>query len=272
MATFKDLQNLGAANGEKKMPVLFVGHGNPMYGIEENDFTRGWKKAIENVPKPTAILVVSAHWQTRGTRITAMPKPRVIHDFGGFPQALFEAQYDAKGNPELAREVAENLKQSLIELDEKDWGLDHGSWTILRHMYPNADVPVLQLSLDYTKPAAWHYEMAKQLSFLREKGVLIIGSGNMVHNLRRLDFGSRTVMEWANSANEIFKDLILAGEHDKLIRYENLGTEVALSIPTPEHYLPLLYSLALKTEDEPLEIFNDAIDLGAISMTSVKIG
>jgi 4,5-DOPA dioxygenase extradiol len=242
-----------------------------MYGIEENDFTRGWQKAVVNVPKPKAILVVSAHWETRGTRITAMPKPRVIYDFGGFPRSLFEAKYAAAGSPEIAKEVAENLKQQLIELDEA-WGLDHGSWTILRHLYPDADVPVLQLSLDYTKPAVWHYELAKQLEFLRNRGVLVIGSGNMVHNLRLINFRATQSLEWAESANKKFKDLISTGEHEKLIRYDNLGNDIALSVPTAEHFLPLLYALALKKEDEPVEIFNDAIDLGTISMTSVKIG
>lgn len=255
-----------------RMPVLFIGHGNPMYGIEENDFTRGWRKAVENEPTPRAILVVSAHWETRGTRITSMPKPRVIYDFGGFPPALFQAQYPASGSPEIAAEVAENLKQKLIELDET-WGLDHGTWTILRHLYPQADVPVLQLSLDYTKPPSYHYELAKDLAFLRERGVLLIGSGNMVHNLRRINFRAPDQgLEWANSANEIFKNLISAGEHDKLIKYEKLGSEIALAVPTPEHYLPLLYALALKNEGEAIEIFNDAVDLGSISMTSVKVG
>ena len=254
-----------------KMPVLFIGHGNPMFGIEENDFTRGWRKAVENVPKPRAIVVVSAHWETRGTMITAMPQPPVIYDFGGFPKALFEAQYNALGSPDVAKDVAGNLKQKLIELDETR-GLDHGTWTILRHLYPNADVPVLQLSLDRTKPAIWHYELAKELTYLRRKGVLLIGSGNMVHNLRLVNFRAAQPLEWAESANKKFKDLISAGEHDKLIEYENLGSEVALSVPTAEHYLPLLYALALKREDEPVEIFNDAIDLGSVSMTSVRIG
>ena len=242
-----------------------------MYGIEENDFTRGWRKTIENVPKPKAILVISAHWETRGTKITVMPKPRVIYDFGGFPRELFEAKYDASGNPEIAEDIAENLKHKLIELDET-WGLDHGSWTILRHLYPNADVPVLQMSLDYTKPAAFHYELSKELAFLREKGVLIIGSGNMVHNLRLINFHGERTHEWAESANKKFVDLISANEHDKLIKYETLGKDVALAVPTAEHFLPLLYTLALKNEDEPVEFFNNAIDLAAISMTSVRIG
>jgi 4,5-DOPA dioxygenase extradiol len=265
----RELKNLPQT--ENRMPVLFIGHGSPMYGIEENDFTRGWRKSIENLPKPKAILVVSAHWETRGTRVTSMPKPRVIYDFGGFPQALFEAKYAASGSPEIAKEVAENLKQRLIELDES-WGLDHGTWTVLRHLYPNADVPVLQLSIDYTKPAIRHYELAKELSFLRDRGVLIIGSGNMVHNLRQINFRAAASHDWARSANEKFKDLILRGEHDKLIRYENLGNDAALAVPTAEHYLPLVYALALKNEGETIELFNDAIDLGSISMTSVKIG
>lgn len=255
------------------MPVLFIGHGNPMYGIEENDYTRGWRKAAEKIPKPKAILVVSAHWETRGTQVTAMPKPRVIYDFYGFPQKLFEAKYEAAGSPEIAREIAENLKEKLIALDESNWGLDHGAWTILRHLYPSSDVPVLQLSLDYTKPADWHFEFAKELSFLRERGVLVIGSGNIVHNLRQINFRAPNQgADWAIAANEILKDLILSGEQAKLIKYEDLGNEVALAIPTAEHYLPLLYALALKTNGEPIEIINDAIDLGSISMTSVKIG
>jgi 4,5-DOPA dioxygenase extradiol len=264
-----ELKNLPQTGS--RMPVLFIGHGNPMYGIEENDFTRGWQKSIENVPRPKAILVVSAHWETRGTRITAMPAPRVIYDFGGFPQALFEAKYAASGSPEIAKEVAENLKQRLIELDET-WGLDHGTWTVLRHLFPDADVPVLQLSIDFTKPAIWHYELAKELSFLRDRGVLIIGSGNIVHNLRQINFRAPQSLDWALAANEKFKDLILKGEHDKLIKYESLGNDVSMAVPTAEHYLPMLYALALKTEGEPLVIFNDAIDLGSISMTSVKIG
>ncbi|HEX8366966.1 MAG TPA: 4,5-DOPA dioxygenase extradiol [Pyrinomonadaceae bacterium] len=270
MKAISELKNLPQT--KTRMPVLFIGHGNPMYGIEENDFTRGWRKAIEDVPQPKAIIVVSAHWETRGTRITAMPKPRVIYDFGGFPQKLFEAQYPASGSPEIAFEVAENLKRKLIELDES-WGLDHGTWTVLRHLYPNADVPVLQLSLDYTKPASFHYELARDLAFLRERGILIIGSGNMVHNLRRINFrATNQGLDWAHEANEIFKNLISANEHDKLIKYENLGSQIAQAVPTAEHYLPLLYALALQTPGEPVEIFNDAVDLGSISMTSVKIG
>ena len=269
MKTIRDLQNLNKTGN--KMPVLFIGHGSPMNGIENNQFTESWKKSVENVPKPNALLVVSAHWETLETKITAMPKPRTIHDFGGFPQALFEAKYDAVGNPELAKEIAENLKQQFIELDEM-WGLDHGTWTILKHLYPNADIPVLQLSLNRLQTPNQHYELAKELTFLRNRGVLIIGSGNMVHNLRQINFAKDGGYNWADSANKTFKDLILSGAHDKLIKYESLGRDVALSVPTAEHYLPLLYVLGLKKGDEAIEIFNDSVDLGSISMTSVKIG
>lgn len=266
------LRDLEKINGNAaRMPVLFIGHGNPMYGIEENDFTCGWRKAVGSVPPPKAIIVVSAHWETRGTHLTAMRKPRTIYDFYGFPPELFAAKYEAAGNPELAKDVAENLKNRLIELDE-NWGLDHGSWTILRHLYPQADVPVLQLSLDYGKSPRAHYELAGELKYLREKDVLIIGSGNIVHNLRMINFRSSSSYDWAISANNKFKDLILAREHDKLIRYETLGSDAALAIPSAEHFLPLLYTLALTDENDTVEIFNDAIDLSSISMTSVKIG
>lgn len=253
------------------MPVLFIGHGSPMNGIEKNQYTNGWVNAIQNVPKPAAIVVVSAHWETYGTKVTAQAKPQTIHDFYGFPQALFDIHYRAAGKTELAQEIADELKDKLIELDE-NWGYDHGSWTILRHLYPNADVPVLQLSLNRLHTPREHYELAKELSFLRRKGVLIIGSGNMVHNLRQVNFRQAGGHSWANEADETFKNLIVTGEHDKLINFNDLGNSVALSIPTPEHYLPLLYTLALQETGEPIEIFNDSVDLGSISMTSVKIG
>lgn len=268
-ALIGDLENLKETG--TLMPVLFIGHGSPMNGIEDNRFTEGWKKAVENVPQPTAIIVVSAHWETNGTRVTAQAKPLVIYDFGGFPKALYEAQYSAPGDPELAAELAEKLKRKLIELDET-WGLDHGTWTILRHLYPKADIPVLQLSLNRRQTPREHYELGKELEFLRKKGVLIIGSGNMVHNLRRLNFQQTGGYDWANEANETFINLIRAGDFDRLIDYQALGAGVAFSVPTPEHYLPLLYVLALRKENEPVGIFNDSVDLGSISMTSVKIG
>ncbi|MEZ5426113.1 MAG: 4,5-DOPA dioxygenase extradiol [Pyrinomonadaceae bacterium] len=254
-----------------KMPVLFIGHGNPMYGIQENQYTKGWKNAVGNIPRPRAVLVISAHWETSGTRITAGPKPRTIHDFYGFPPELYEVRYDAPGDPRLASEVAGRLNPGPVWLDYQ-WGLDHGAWTVLRKLFPEADVPVLQMSLDRRKDPASHFEMAGDLDFLRRRGVLIIGSGNMVHNLRMIDFRDSQPQDWAVNANQRFKEMILAGEFDKLLHYDKLGKDVSLAVPTAEHFLPLLYALALKRGDDPVEIFNDGIDLGSISMTSLRIG
>ncbi len=238
-----------------------------MYAVTENSFTRRWKHLGQILPRPKAILVISAHWETFETFVTSMPKPRIIYDFYGFPAQLFEAKYEAVGEPKLARQMAETLS---LRLDE-NWGLDHGSWAILRHFYPKADIPVLQLSLDRLKTAAEHYEFAKGLLFLRQKGVLIIGSGNLVHNLRLANFRNQSGDEWAISANEILKQLILSDDHESLINYQNLGKEVALAVPTPEHYLPLLYVLALKISGEKIEIFNDVVELSSLSMTSLTI-
>lgn len=251
-------------------PTLFVGHGNPMYAIEQNGFTETWKNLGETLPKPEAILVVSAHWETVGTFVTAMPNPPTIHDFYGFPQALFDVNYNAPGSPELAKEIVSKIKKRKVESDHK-WGLDHGTWSVLKHIYPKADVPIVQLSLDRTKSASWHYELSQELQFLREKNVLIIGSGNIVHNLRLVNFRNKAGDEWANSANETLKKLILADEHESLINYQNLGEEIRLAIPTPEHYLPLLYVLGLKNENKKIEFFNDVVELGSLSMTSFKI-
>ena len=252
-------------------PTLFVGHGNPMYAIEQNRFTETWKTLGETLPKPEAILVISAHWETVGTFVTAMPNPPTIHDFYGFPQALFNVNYNALGSPELAEEIVSKITKTKVELDHK-WGLDHGTWSVLKHIYPKAEVPIVQLSLDRTKPASWHYELSHELQFLREKNVLIIGSGNIVHNLRLVNFRNKSGDEWATTANETLKELILADEHESLANYQNLGDEVRLAIPTPEHYLPLLYVLGLKNENEKIEFFNDVVELGSLSMTSVRIG
>ncbi|MBL7769763.1 MAG: 4,5-DOPA dioxygenase extradiol [Flavipsychrobacter sp.] len=256
------------------MPVLFIGHGSPMNGIQDTEFSRRWTKMATEIPAPKAVLVVSAHWFTRGTKITAMDFPRTIHDFGGFPDELFAVQYPAPGHPQLATETAGLISSTQVELDH-DWGLDHGAWTIIRHMYPDASIPVLQLSIDYTKDGRFHYELAKELVALRKKGVLIVGSGNMVHNLRmvawsRLDdpgFG----YDWAIAANEQFKSLIVSGNHKALMEYGSLGREVQLAIPTPEHYLPLLYSLALQGPADKVDFFNDQLVGGSLTMTSVKI-
>lgn len=247
--------------------LLFVGHGNPMYAIEENNFTQTWQNLGKNLSKPKAIVVISAHWETVGTFVTAMEKPRTIHDFYGFPPELVAVQYNAPGNPDLAKEIS---VQTGIELDE-NWGLDHGTWSVLKHLFPKADIPVLQISLDRTKTALEHYDFAKKLKFLRHENVLIIGSGNIVHNLRMVNFRNNFGDEWANSANEILKELVVNDEHTQLINYQKLGSEVQLAIPTPEHFLPLLYVLALKNEGEKIEIFNDAVELGSISMASFNV-
>lgn len=255
------------------MPVLFVGHGSPMNGIEDNEFSRKWASMAQNIPVPTAVLVVSAHWFTKGTHITAMDFPRTIHDFGGFPQALFDVVYPAPGDPELAVETAGLIQSTSVGLDH-DWGLDHGAWTIVRHMYPEANIPILQLSIDYTKDAGYHYELAKELQLLRKKGVLIMGSGNMVHNLRMMSWQmiNGGGYDWALQMNDKFKSLILNNEHQPLMNYQSLGKEAMLAIPTPEHYLPLMYTLGLKKENEEVSLFNDKAVGGSLTMTSVKIG
>lgn len=279
MNNLSDFNNFTAhlPKQEKLMPVLFIGHGSPMNGIEDNEFSQRWQKMAQEIPTPKAVLVISAHWLSRGTRITAMDFPSTIHDFGGFPQALFEVEYPAPGNRVLAEETAGLIKSAAtpVEMDH-DWGLDHGTWTVVKHMYPKADIPVLQLSLDNTKPPQYHYEMAKDLSDLRKKGILIIGSGNMVHNLRMLAWDKISEpgfgFDWAMELNEIFKKHISEGNHFPLINYSGLGTAANLAIPTPEHYLPLLYCLALRGNKDEVSFFNDKAVAGSLTMTSVKIG
>jgi 4,5-DOPA dioxygenase extradiol len=260
---------------DSTMPVLFIGHGSPMNGILDTNFSRQWKEIAESIPTPKAVLVVSAHWLSRGTKITAMDFPKTIHDFGGFPKELYEVQYPAPGNPALARETAELIKSTKVELNH-DWGLDHGTWTIVRHMYPDAKIPVLQLSIDYTKSHQYHYDLAKELLSLRKKGVLIIGSGNMVHNLGMAAFDKINeegyAYEWATEINTKFKELISKGDHQALINYEKLGKSALLAIPTPEHYWPLLYTLGLKNSKDSISFFNDKAVAGSLTMTSVKIG
>ncbi|MDD4921639.1 MAG: 4,5-DOPA dioxygenase extradiol [Bacteroidales bacterium] len=255
-----------------QMPLLFLGHGSPMNAIEENDFVTGFRNMGKSIPKPKAILCVSAHWETRGTAVTAMEKPLTIHDFGGFPKALFDVQYPAPGSPELAAEVKSLVSKTEIDLD-RQWGLDHGAWSVIRHLYPNADIPVIQMSLDHDKTPEYHYELAKELSSLRNKGVLIIGSGNMVHNLRLVDWKNPdNGYDWAETASDLLKKLITGGDHQALIHYHLLGKEIQWSVPTPEHYLPMLYILGLKQEEEPMTFFNDKVVLGSMSMTSFKVG
>jgi len=256
----------------EKMPVLFVGHGSPMNAIETNEFSLEWQKLGKSLPKPNAILCISAHWETKGTFVTAMEKPQTIHDFGGFPQALFDVQYPAPGSPELADKTRGIVNKTKVGLDEK-WGLDHGAWSVIRIMYPGADIPVIQMSLDYYQNPQYHYDLGRELSALRQKGVMVIGSGNMVHNLRAVDWGKPNQgFDWAIEASSKFKKLIMDNDHKQLINYKLLGREVELSVPTPEHYLPLLYALALKTENEKVSFFNDKCVMGSLNMTSVRIG
>lgn len=246
-----------------------------MNGIEDNEFSQRWKAMAREIPLPKAVLVISAHWLSKGTKITAMDFPKTIHDFGGFPQELFDVQYPAPGDAALARETAALFSSVPVELDH-DWGLDHGAWTVVRHMYPEANIPVLQLSIDYTKGPEYHYALSRELYALRKKGVLIIGSGNMVHNLRMVAWNrlneSEFGYDWALQMNEQFKTLIAEGRHDQLIHYEKLGPEALLSIPTPEHYWPLLYTLGLKGKKDGVAFFNDRAVGGSLTMTSVKFG
>ncbi len=258
---------------DEKMPVLFIGHGSPMNGIEQNEFSLEWEKAGKDLQIPKAILVVSAHWLTKGTHITAMDFPKTIHDFGGFPEELYKIQYPAPGDRQLAEETKELIKSTSAGLNH-DWGLDHGSWTVVRRMYPEAKIPVLQLSIDYSKPASYHYNLAKELSALRKKGVLIIGSGNMVHNLGMIAWDKLEKpgygYDWAIEMHELFRKKISDGDHDALINYESLSKSARLAIPTPDHYYPLMYILGLQEKNETPTFFNDKLVGGSLNMTSVK--
>ncbi|MFI0430054.1 4,5-DOPA dioxygenase extradiol [Mariniflexile sp. HMF6888] len=270
----RDLNKITSTLGTtKKMPVLFLGHGSPMNAIEENEFIASFRQLGKELVKPHAILCVSAHWETQGTFVTAMQNPLTIHDFGGFPQALFDVQYPAPGSPELAKETKRIITKTKVELDDK-WGLDHGAWSVIKHLYPNANIPVIQMSIDYSKPPQYHYELAKELASLRQKGVLIIGSGNMVHNLRLVAWNKLNdafAFDWAIEANEKMKQYILEDNHKNLIHFKNEGKAFDLAIPTPEHYLPLIYTLALKEKNETVSIFNDKPVGGSLTMTSIKI-
>lgn len=258
-----------------KLPVLFIGHGSPMNGIEVNQFSSQWRSMGENIPQPKAVLVVSAHWLTKGTHVTAMSQPKTIHDFGGFPKALYDVQYPAPGKPELATEISQLIQSTHVGLDH-DWGLDHGAWTVVKWMYPEANIPVLQLSIDYNQPAEYHYALAKQLASLRKKGVLILGSGNMVHNLRMVSWEHLQTdnygFDWAIEMHELFNQKILNGDHQALIHYESLSRSAKLAVPTPDHYFPLIYTLGLQDkQDEPF-LFNNKLVGGSLNMTSVKFG
>jgi 4,5-DOPA dioxygenase extradiol len=265
---------LDSLSKKEQMPILFIGHGSPMNAIENNEYTEGWRSIATTIPKPEIILCISAHWETPGTHVTSMEKPRTIHDFGGFPPRLYEIQYPAPGSPGMAAETKRIIRQADVGLDHR-WGLDHGCWSVVKHMYPEADIPVLQMSLDFRKPPEYHYELGKELAPLRSKGVLIIGSGNIVHNLGMVAWDKMDKAEygfdWAVEANEKMKRFILSDDHKSLIDYKAQGHSFSLAIPTPEHFLPLLYILALKNKGENVAIFNDKAVMGSLTMTSIKI-
>ena len=254
------------------MPVIFFGHGSPMNAIEHTRYSDGWRRLGESVPKPKAILAVSAHWYTRGTAVTAMDKPRTIHDFGGFPKALFEVQYPAPGDLTLSERVRHLLAPVEVNFDES-WGLDHGTWSVLVHAFPGANIPVVQLSIDGTKPPNFHYEMAKNLAPLRDKGVLVIGSGNVVHNLGRIQWAEDAKpYDWAVRFNDEVRRYLATHEHEPLMNYKAQGEDAQLSVPTPEHYLPLLYVIAQQDENEAISFPIDGIEYGSIGMLTAVVG
>jgi 4,5-DOPA dioxygenase extradiol len=276
-ATFMSLVNLKSIADslielETQMPVLFIGHGSPMNAIEDNEFTKAWKDLAKKIERPKAILFISAHWLTNGSFVSNAINPETIHDFGGFPEELFAAQYPSPGAPEIAEDITHLVDSPKIQLDPT-WGLDHGAWSIAKPMYPEANIPTFQLSINYHQPAQYHYDLAAQLISLRKKGVLIIGSGNMVHNLGRVNFQQpETGEDWAIEINELFKAKIVDRDHQALMNYEKLHPSIKLAIPTPDHYFPLMYSLGLQQPTDEITIFNDKAIYGSLTMTSIKIG
>jgi 4,5-DOPA dioxygenase extradiol len=262
-----------AMTDKARMPVLFFGHGNPMNALRSNAYTEAWAEIGRSLPRPEAILAVSAHWYLPATAVTAMARPRTIHDFGGFPRELYDVQYPVPGSPVLAQRVKQLLAPIAVELDQ-DWGLDHGTWSVLVHAFPGADVPVVQLSLDETQPPHVHYELGRRLAPLRDEGVLVIGSGNLVHNLHTYAWGHHAAepYDWAVRFEEKARGLMSSGDVTPLVDYERLGADARLSAPTPEHYLPLLYVLALRRADEAVTFPVTGIDGGSVSMLSVRIG
>lgn len=275
MSSLNSLQTLlDKFPNTETLPTLFLGHGNPMNAIEENEFVAGFREIAGTMPRPNAILCISAHWYIRGTRVTAMEMPRTIHDFGGFPTELYEVQYPAPGSPDLANVTKEVLLPAVVESDYQ-WGLDHGAWSVIKHLYPKADIPVIQMSIDYSKPAQYHFELAQRLIKLRDKGVLIIGSGNIVHNLRLVDWKNLSKdnygYDWAIEARENLNNYLLQGDYKSLINYEKQNKAIQLAIPTPDHYLPLIYTIGLQRQNESVTLFNDKLLGGSLSMTSVRV-
>lgn len=255
---------------ELRMPVLFVGHGSPMNAIEDNEFSRGWVEAARALPRPKAILCISAHWETRGLGVTAMERPRTIHDFGGFPPELYAKQYPAPGSPWLAQRVGEVVQAAPVMPDQR-WGLDHGTWSVLCRMYPAADIPVVQLSLDRSQGPDFHFQLGCELQALRDEGVLILGSGNVVHNLRLVVWKGQPY-DWAVEFDAQVRQWIVDGENDPLIHYEAQGRAAALSINSAEHYLPLLYVLGARSAGEPVSFFNEKLEAGSLSMRCIRVG
>ncbi len=255
------------------MPVIFLGHGNPINAIQDNDYTKAWARIGAEIPRPEAILSVSAHWYVPETAVTAMPAPRTIHDFGGFPEELYQVQYPAPGAPAHANRIRDLLSSSPVNLDYQ-WGLDHGTWSVLCHIYPDADIPVVQLSIDWTKPPEFHYKIGKMLAPLREKGILILGSGNLVHNLHAYSWSGHPVepFDWAVRFEKRVKEFLLNADDEPLINYMALGKDAMLSIPTPDHYLPLLYVVGCRKEGEEVSFPVKGFDGGSVSMLSVQIG
>jgi 4,5-DOPA dioxygenase extradiol len=273
MSTLSALSALGnVLSPSQRMPVLFVGHGNPMNAIEDNFYSKSWKAMGKSLPRPQAILSISAHWITKGTKVTGMSHPKTIHDFGGFPKALFDAQYPAPGTPEFANLTKDLVTHSHIQSDDS-WGLDHGTWSVLLPMYPLADIPVYQLSLDYDQPPAYHYEIGKQLNKLRDKGVLIIGSGNLVHNLGKVDWGGgNKVYDWALEFDTKLSEWVQKGDHASIMNYQKiLGNTATMAHPSYDHLLPLFYILGLQQKNEHVTFFNDKFEMGSISMRSMLI-
>lgn len=253
-----------------RMPVLFVGHGSPLNAIEDNEFSRAWVEMGATLPRPRAILCISAHWETRGVAVTAMEQPRTIHDFYGFPRPLYEKKYPAPGSPQVARLIQQTVRKTVVQLDT-GWGLDHGAWSVLCRMFPKADIPVLQLSLDTSQPPAFHYELGRELRVLRQQGILIINSGNIVHNLRAVIWED-TAFGWAQEFDGKIKHWIETGDHENILHYDQLGEAARMAVPTSEHFLPLLYTLAAQEPGEAVQFFADRVTYGSISMRSLKIG
>lgn len=253
------------------MPVLFLGHGNPMNAITENPYRASWRELGARLPRPKAVLCVSAHWLTRGTQVTMAERPRTIHDFGGFPAELYAQQYPAPGSPHFARLTMERAHSAAVTGDET-WGFDHGAWCVLSALFPAADVPVYQLSLDVSRPAAAHLELAAELGGLRDQGVLMVASGNVVHNLRQLDFAGGAAPDWAVEFDAWVKRAVESGDGDLLAEYEGQGAAGRLAVPTADHYLPLLYAMGVRRGSDELTWMTESFDLGSVSMRSLMLG